>query len=51
MMALPKRINYICFLIKCFLELAEVELFTLLSSASPLFLWGYYSSHHKCYAQ
>lgn len=32
MVAVLKRINYICFLIKCFLKLSEVELFTLLLS-------------------
>lgn len=36
-MAVLKRINYICFLIKCFLQLTEVELFTLISTVS---LWG-----------
>lgn len=34
MMAVLKRINYIWFLIKCFLKLTEVEVFTLTSTVS-----------------
>ena len=37
MMAVLKRINYVCFLITCFRKLTEVELFTLTSAVS---LWG-----------
>jgi len=37
MVAVLERINYVCFLIKCFLKLTEVEFFTRVSAVS---LWG-----------